>query len=121
MHALAALIIAPANALNKRFKRNRASFLAEPPPPPDTVQPWEYGAYSVKATVEARDEHGEIDKTFIGYSQGMDITERTTIACDRYKTDGTTCGEVQMVIKGGECDEVIFMKLKNNITLIRLL
>jgi len=121
MHALAALLIAPASALNKRFKRNRASFLAEPPPPADTVQSWEYGAYSVKATVEACDEHGELDKTFIGYSQNMDITERTTIACDRYKTDGTTCGEVQMVIKGGECDEVIFMKLKNNITLIRLL
>ena len=121
MHSLAALLIAPASALNKRFKRNMASFLAESPPPADTVESWDYGAYSVKATVEACDEHGELDKTFIGYSQNMDITERTAIACDRYKTDGTTCGEVQMVINGGECDEVIFMKLKNNITLIRLL
>jgi hypothetical protein len=121
MHALAALLMAPAGALNRRFKRNRASFLAEPPPPPDTIESWDYGAYSVKATVEACDEHGELDKTFIGYSQNMDITERTATACDRYKTHGTTCGEVQMVIKGGECDEVIFMKLKNNTTLIRLL
>jgi len=121
MHAFAALLLAPAGALRKRFKGNRASFLAEPPPPPDIIKPWEFGAYSVKATVEARDELGELDKTFIGYSQNMDITERTAKACDRYKTSGTKCGEPVMVIKGGECDEVIFMKIKNSTNLIRLL
>lgn len=121
MHALAALLLAPAGALRKRFKRNKASFLAEPPLPPDTIKPWEFGAYSVKATVEARNDIGELDKTFIGYSQNMNITERTAQACDRYKTSGTKCGEPVMVIKGGECDEVIFMKLKNSTNLIRLL
>ena len=89
--------------------------------PPDIIKPWEFGAYSVKATVEARDELGELDKTFIGYSQNMDITERTAKACNRYKTSGTKCGEPVMVIKGGECDEVIFMKIKNSTNLIRLL
>jgi hypothetical protein len=121
MQALATLLLTPASALRKRFGGNKASFLAEPPPPPDMIKPWEFGAYSVKATVEARDGDGVIDKTFIGYSQHMNITERTANACDRYKTSGTTCGEPIMVIKGGECDEVIFMKLKNSTNLIRLL
>ena len=121
MQAIATLLLTPANALRKRFRGNKASFLAEPPPPPDMIKPWEFGAYSVKATVEARDGDGVIDKTFIGYSQHMNITERTANACDRYKTSGTTCGEPIMVIKGGECDEVIFMKLKNSVNLIRLL
>ena len=121
MQALATLLLTPASALRKRFSGNKASFLAEPPPPPDTIKPWEFGAYSVKATVEARDDDGVIDKTFIGYSQHMNITERTATACDRHKTSGTTCGEPVMVIKGGECDEVIFMKLKNSANLIRLL
>ena len=62
---------------------------------------------------EAKDSGGEVDRTFIGYSQSMDITERTSIACDRYKQPGTTCGEAQMTMQGGECDEVIFMKSKN--------
>ena len=121
MQALATLLLTPTSVVRKRFRGNKASFLAEPPPPPDTTKPWEFGAYSVKATVEARDGDGVIDKTFIGYSQHMNITERTANACDRYKTSGTTCGEPIMVIKGGECDEVIFMKLKNSANLIRLL
>lgn len=120
MQALAAVLLNPAGALRKRFSGNKYSNLAEPPPPPEIVKPWEFGAYSVKATVEAHDENGELDKTFIGYSQHMNITERTANACDRYKTKGTTCGEPVMIIKGGECDEVIFMKLKNNDHLVRL-
>jgi len=50
----------------------------------------------------------------------MDIAKRTEIACDRYKKSGTVCGEVQMTMKGGECDDVIFMKLKNASELIKL-
>lgn len=120
MQALTTLLLNPVGALRKRFKGNKASFLAEPPPPPDTLDPWDYGAYSVKATVEAHDDNGQLDKTFIGYSQHMNITDRTALACDRYKTKGTTCGEPVMIIKGGECDEVIFMKLKNSVNLVRL-
>jgi hypothetical protein len=50
----------------------------------------------------------------------MNIAKRTEIACDRYKKSGTVCGEVTMSMKGGECDDVIFMKLKNATELIKL-
>jgi hypothetical protein len=50
----------------------------------------------------------------------MDIAKRTELACDRHKKPGTVCGEVQMSMKGGECDEVIFMKLKNGNKMINL-
>ena len=40
----------------------------------------------------------------------MNIADRTEAACDRHKSKDTKCGEPQMAMKGGECDEVIFMK-----------
>jgi hypothetical protein len=48
----------------------------------------------------------------------MNIADRTKGACDRHKRGGTTCGEPQMVMKGGECDEVIFMKSKDDSKLV---
>lgn len=92
--------------------RRRSSLLDAPPPPIDTKNEWKYGSYSWIATVEAKDDEDEVERTFIGYSQNMDITTRTYAACDRLKKSGTTCGEPKMTIRGGECDEIIYMKTK---------
>jgi len=114
MSTVVKLLFSPVVSLNRRFKRrSRSSLLDAPPPPSEISNEWAYGSYCWIATVEAKDSGGEVDRTFIGYSQNMDITERTSIACDRYKQPGTTCGEAQMTMRGGECDEVIFMKSKN--------
>ena len=114
MSTVVKLLFSPVVSLNRRFKRrSRSSLLDAPPPPADIPNEWAYGSYCWIAIVEAKDSGGEVDRTFIGYSQNMDITERTSIACDRYKQPGTTCGEAQMTMRGGECDEVIFMKSKN--------
>ena len=114
MSTVVKLLFSPVVSLNRRFKRrSRSSLLDAPPPPAEIPNDWAYGSYCWIATVEAKDDKGEVDRTFIGYSQNMDITERTSIACDRYKQPGTTCGEAQMTMRGGECDEVIFMKSKN--------
>lgn len=114
MSTIVKFLLSPVVSINKRFKRrNKSSMLDHPPPPVDTPNNWEYGSYSWIATVEAKDENGDVDRTFIGYSQNLDITTRTSIACNRYKLPGTVCGEVQMTMRGGECDEVIFMKPKN--------
>jgi hypothetical protein len=114
MSTVVKLLFSPVVSLNGRFKRrSRSSLLDAPPPPADIPNEWAYGSYCWIATVEAKDSGGEVDRTFIGYSQNMDITERTSIACDRYKQPGTTCSEAQMTMRGGECDEVIFMKSKD--------
>ena len=119
MTTIANFLINPVFSLKRRH-RNNSSLLDAPPPPVSDTKQWEFGSYSWKATVEALDKDGLVDRTFIGYSQNMDITTRTQVACDRYKQPGTTCGEAQMVMKGGECDEVIFMKVKENTKLINL-
>jgi hypothetical protein len=112
MLSVTQLLFQPVVSIKRRFGRRRASALDAPPPPTDDTKYWEFGKYSWKATVEALDKDGVVDRTFIGYSQNMNITERTQIACDRYKQPGTKCTEAQMVMKGGESDEVIFMKPK---------
>ena len=49
----------------------------------------------------------------------MNITMKTQVACDRYKRAGTECGEVNLVMKGGDNkDEIILMKIKNSDVLI---
>ena len=106
---------------SKRHRMRKNAYVADSPPPIDTPNRWEYGSYCWKVTVEATNKKGgDVDRTFIGYSQNMDIAKRTEIACDRYKKSGTVCGEVTMSMKGGECDDVIFMKLKNASELIKL-
>ena len=109
MTTIANFLFHPVMSLRRR-RRNKSSLLDAPPPPVSDTKQWEFGSYCWKATVEALDKDGVIDRTFIGYSQNMDITTRTQVACDRFKQSGTVCGEVQMMMKGGECDEVIFMK-----------
>lgn len=114
MATIVKYIFSPVVAIKRRFnRRHRSSLLDHPPPPVDVNNNWEYGSYCWIATVEAKNEKDEVDRTFIGYSQNMDITKRTSIACDRYKLPGTTCGEATMSMRGGECDEVIFMRPKN--------
>jgi hypothetical protein len=120
MSTVIKFLFSPVVSINKRFKRrNSSSLLDAPPPPIDSQKDWAYGSYCWIATVEAKDDKGEVDRTFIGYSQNMNITTRTQHACDRFKKNETTCGEVQMTMRGGECDEVIFMKPKGG-TLVPL-
>jgi len=120
MSTIVKFLFSPVVSINRRFKRhNRSALLDAPPPPVDIPNEWAYGSYSWIATVEATDDEGEIDRTFIGYSQNMNITTRTQVACDRFKKHGTVCGEAKMAMRGGECDEVIFMRPKGG-TLIPL-
>lgn len=113
MATVVKFLFAPFISTSRKKRPNRSSMLDHPPPPTDNTKQWEFGSYSWKATVEALDKDGVVDRTFIGYSQNMNITSRTQIACDRYKLPGTTCGEAEMAMKGGACDEIIFMKQKN--------
>ena len=115
MITIANFLITPISSHFKRKRtRNNSSALDAPPPPIDTTKEWEFGKYCWKATVQALNpKTGQVDRTFIGYSQDMSITSRTETACDRHKKKGTECGEPQMVMKGGECDEVIHMKFPN--------
>lgn len=112
MTTISNFLIAPVVSLKKRFRRRlSSSALDTPPPPVDTTKQWDFGSYCWKVTVTSNDkESGKIDKTFIGYSQNMNIAERTKGVCDRFKKSGTVCGEPELAMKGGECDEVIFMK-----------
>lgn len=120
MSTVVKFLFAPLASRKSKPNRPRSSLLDHPPPPVDVNNEWKFGPYSWKATVEAVDSDGVVDRTFIGFSQNMNITDRTKDACDRHKREGTTCGEPQMAMKGGECDEVIFMKLKNQENLINL-
>ena len=112
MTTIANLLITPVVSLNNRFKgRFASSTLDTPPPPVSNSTQWDFGKYCWKVIVESKDkESGKLDKTFIGYSQEMTIANRTKGACDRHKKSGTVCGEPELIMKGGECDEVIFMK-----------
>ena len=114
-------VLHPVVSIKRRFGgQRRAMSLNAPPPPIETRNEWKYGPYSWKAIVESRDNTGEVDRTFVGYSQNMNITMKTQVACDRYKRAGTGCGEVNLVMKGGYSKEVIFMKLTNSDNLINL-
>ena len=110
----------PVVSIKRRFGgQRRAMSLNTPPPPVESINEWKFGPYSWKAIVESRDNTGEVDRTFVGYSQNMNITMKTQVACDRYKRAGTECGEVNLVMKGGDNkDEIILMKIKNSDVLI---
>ena len=122
MTTIANLLVSPIISINKRFKhRFAASTLDTPPPPVDNTKQWNFGQYCWKVTVKSKDkESGKLDKTFVGYSQNMNIADRTKGACDRHKKSGTICGEPELIMKGGECDEVIFMKKTPDGPLIRI-
>jgi len=113
------VITRPFISIKRRFDgRIKAMSLNAPPPPIETPNDWKFGPYSWKAIVESRDNKGEVDRTFVGYSQNMNITMKTQVACDRYKRPGTECGEVNLVMKGGDSKDVILMKIKNSDVLI---
>jgi hypothetical protein len=118
MLTLSAILSAP---FVSKSGYKKSALLDSPPPPIDTTSEWKFGPYSWKVVVEARDDTGDVYRTFVGYSKNMNITERTATACDRYKKSGTTCGEPIVAMKGGDCDETIFMKEKNSKHIIRLL
>ncbi len=121
MLSITGLSLRPVKKLKSRkCGVNRRSYLADCPPPTDITHEWDFGAYCFKASVDAYDTDGSHDRSFIGYSQNMNIAERTKHACERHKKTGTVCSEPQVSMKGGECDEVIFMKLKNSTKLINL-
>jgi hypothetical protein len=121
MLSVTQLLFQPVVSVKRRFGgRRRAANLDAPPPPIETPNEWDFGPYSWKATVEALDKNGTVDRTFIGYSKDMNITMKTQVACDRHKLPGTECSEAELTMKGGECDEVIFMKTKDGGKLINL-
>tara|TARA_R110001606_G_scaffold28773_1_gene90590 strand:- start:1633 stop:2016 length:384 start_codon:yes stop_codon:yes gene_type:complete len=122
MTTIANLLITPVVSLNHRIRHRLASSALDAPPPPvDTTKQWDFGRYCWKVVVESKDkESGKLDKTFVGYSQNMNIADRTKGACDRHKKSGTICGEPELIMKGGECDEVIFMKKTPDGPLIRI-
>jgi len=108
---LTTIFSSPILTLKRRFQFS-SSVVDHPPPPTEVNNGWAFGPYSWKAVVNATDINGEIDRTFIGYSSNMNIGERTEVACDRFKKYGTECSEAKIILKGGECDEIILMQTK---------
>ena len=94
----------PVNIVRRRliaWQPPRSSML-DAPPPPDVLAPQPYfGDYTIKATVQAKDE------TYIGYAQDLSIAEKTRNACERL---GKECGVPEISFKGGKSKEVIFVK-----------
>lgn len=101
-------------ALIRPLRRRRIGASTDTPPtlPPDETE-CEIGAYCIRATVDAYDNDGCLDKSFIGYSKNLDIVQKTEFACERLKRKGTSCQDVALVFKGGDCVEQIFMRNKN--------
>ena len=113
MSTLTKVLFSPVISLKRRFGQKSKALIDDCPPPTRIENPCAFGEYCVKATVEAG------DKTFIGYSSNMNITMKTQVVCDRYKTSGTECSEAVLSIKGGNCDEIIVMKTRDGrITLL---
>jgi len=100
-------------------KRRRVHASAAPAPAPTPLPETSVGEYCIKATVEAIDGTGTVDRTFIGYSPSMDITVKTAFACERFKSQGTTCGDVTLTFNTGQCKEVVLMRKRNG-TVINL-
>ena len=88
------------------YKRRTRAVLDSPPPPNIIDNDQCSGNYCIKATVELT---GKEEKTFIGYSQDMNIGVMTQYACERHKKNGT-CGEPEISFSGGDCKEVLFVK-----------
>lgn len=78
------------------------SSMLDAPPPPNAITPEDmFGDYTIKATVEAKDE------TYIGYAQDLSIAVKTRYVCERM---GKECQEPEITFKGGKCDEVILVR-----------
>ena len=115
MSTLTNLLSYPVISLRKKFGRRNRACVDDVAPPSNIVPECKYGEYCIKSEVVARDKKGEIDDTFIGYSGDMNITMKTKYACERYKKVGASCSDPTMVIKGGDCKEVILVKNKAGI------
>ncbi len=90
------------------YNRRTQAVLDSPPPPNIVDNDQCSGNYCIKATVELT---GKEEKTFIGYSQDIDIGVMTRYACERLRGNGS-CGEPEISFSGGECKEVLFVKPK---------
>lgn len=94
------------------YKRRRQAVLDSPPPPNIIDNDQCYGNYCIKATVEMT---GKEEKTFIGYSQNIDIAVKTRYACERHKKgESYSCGEPEIAFSGGDCKEVLFVKSRDS-------
>ena len=109
---LTTILCSPIALMRRRQLGFSSSVVDHPPPPVEANNEWAFGPYSWKAVVEATDNSGEVERTFIGFSSHMNIGKRTEDACDRFKKYGTECGEAKIILKGGECDEIIYMQTK---------
>ncbi len=105
--------------VNRQRQRLNAFAVPAPVPSPTPVPEPSVGDYCIKATVEAIDGTGTVDRTFIGYSPNMDITMKTEFACERFKSSGTTCGDVILTMNNGQCKEIVLMRKRNG-TVIKL-
>ena len=110
MSTLTNLLFYPVASLKRRFGRRNKAFVDDVAPPSNIVPDCKYGEYCIKSEVTARDTKGQVDQTFIGYSGDMNITIKTKYACERFKNRNTSCDDPTMVIKGGDCKDVIFVK-----------
>lgn len=91
--------------------KERTKAVLDSPPPPDIIQVDQcYGNYCIKATVEMT---GKEEKTFIGYSQDMDIAVKTRYVCERYTNGESTCSDPVISFTGGECKDALFVKTKD--------
>jgi hypothetical protein len=104
------VIAHPITSLKRKFAKRNMVILGDTTPPARVVPECKYGEYCIKSEVIATDSTGEVDRTFIGYSGDMNITIKTKYVCERLKNRNTTCGDPSMVIRGGDCKEVIFVK-----------
>src|SRR6056300_1155150 len=86
--------------LKKRFGRRPRAMVNDCPPPTEEERKCKFGSYCVKATVEATDENGDIDRTFVGYSQDMNITNKTQVACEKKKGRRKKLGKGCSIHKG---------------------
>ena len=104
------ILFYPLVSLKRRFGRRNRAAVNDCPPPTEVKKECVYGEYCIKSEVLATDPNGEVKQTFIGYSGDMNITIKTKYACERFKEKENTCGDPTMVIKGGDCEEAIFVK-----------
>ena len=106
------LILKPFTYIRNRMGVKMSAFTEHPPPPTRINKDRQFGDYTVKVTVETTDSIGGLDQIFIGHSNNMNIAMKTEFACERFKNSGSTCGDSVMTIKGGKCEEEVFM-MKN--------
>lgn len=107
--------VAPPRICTRRKRllmyKGRRQAVLDSPPPPDVIDNDQcYGEYCIKAVVEMT---GKEEKTFIGYSQDIDIAVKTRYACEK---DKGTCSDPVITFRGGDCKEALFVKTKDGKT-----